>query len=97
MGRTVPTFTNIIDSELASWSKYRRGLPRDDQEVFDEIFRAAKRRLASNFYAMRTIPFESVIVSIVIEQGKELAVLRRRVERLEGKVLAVGEGVVVRE
>jgi hypothetical protein len=86
MGRTVPTFTNIIDSELASWTKYRRGLPRDDQELFDEIFRAAKRRLASNFYAMRTIPFESIIVSIVIEQGKELAEMKKRIGKMEEKV-----------
>ena len=29
MGRTVPTFTNIIDSEIAGWSKFRRGLQLD--------------------------------------------------------------------
>lgn len=97
MGRTVPTFTNIIDSELAGWSKYRRGLPRDDQELFDEIFRAAKRRLASNFYAMRTIPFESIIMSIVIEQGKHIAELKQRMEQLQKKVLPVGNGEIVEE
>jgi hypothetical protein len=83
MGRTVPTFTNIIDAEAESWSKYRRGLRKDDQDVFDDIFRAAKRRLASNFYAMRTIPFESIIMSIVIEQGKRIRQLEERVERME--------------
>jgi hypothetical protein len=82
---------------VASWSKYRRGLPRDDQEIFDEIFRAAKRRLASNFYAMRTIPFESIIMSIVIEQGRHIAELKRTIERLEKKVLPVGEAQVVEE
>ncbi|GJQ20866.1 MAG: hypothetical protein HBSIN02_12210 [Bacteroidia bacterium] len=97
MGRTVPTFTNIIDSELAGWSKYRRGLPRDDQELFDEIFRAAKRRLASNFYAMRTIPFESIIMSIVIEQGKHIAELKQRMEQLQKKALPVGNGEIVEE
>lgn len=97
MGRTVPTFTNIIDSELAGWSKHRRGLPRDDQELFDEIFRAAKRRLASNFYAMRTIPFESIIMSIVIEQGKHIAELKQRMEQLQKKVLPVGNGEIVEE
>ena len=78
MGRTVPTFTNIIDSELGSWSKYRRGLQQEDQEVFDEVFRAAKRHLATNFYAMRAIPFESIIMSIVIEQGKAIKELRMK-------------------
>ena len=85
MGRTVPTFTNIIDTELASWSKYRRGLHKKDQEVFDDIFRAAKKHLAENFYAMRTIPFESIMMSIILEQGKVIHEMRERVRRLEEK------------
>jgi hypothetical protein len=83
MGRTVPTFTNIIDQELASWSKYRRGLRAEDQEVFDELFRAAKLHLAENFYAMRTIPFESIMISIVLEQGKRIRALEDLCRKLE--------------
>ncbi len=83
MGRTVPTFTNINDDELSSWSKYRRGLHKDDQALFDEVFRAAKIHLAENFYAMRTIPFESIMMSITIEQRKLIRRLQDRIERLE--------------
>lgn len=83
MGRTVPTFTNIIDSEIASWSKFRRGLTQEDQEVFDDVFRAAKRHLATNFYAMRTIPFESIMMSIIIEQGKAIRELHREFSRTQ--------------
>jgi hypothetical protein len=85
MGRTVQTFTNIIDSEVASWSKFRRGLRKADQEVFDGIFRAAKRHLAENFYAMRPIPFESIIVSAMLEQQKEINVLQAEIARLKGE------------
>ncbi len=85
MGRTVPTFTNIIDDELSSWSKYRRGLHKDDQALFDEVFRAAKIHLAENFYAMRTIPFESIMMSITIEQRKLIRRLQDRIERLESQ------------
>ncbi len=83
MGRTVPTFTNIIDDEVASWSKFRRGLRKEDQEAFDEIFRAARLHLAENFYAMRTIPFESIMVSILVEQQKALHALRREIAALK--------------
>lgn len=83
MGRTVPTFTNVIHEELSGWSKYRRGLRKEDQEVFDEVFRAAQRQLASNFYAMRTVPFESIIMSIVIEQGKVIKQLWEMVAQLQ--------------
>jgi hypothetical protein len=85
MGRTVPTFTNIIDSELATWSKYRRGLRKEDQGVFDDIFRAAKLHLAENFYAMRTVPFESIMMSIAVEQRKLINKLQDRIVRLEGQ------------
>ena len=82
MGRTVPTFTNLIDAELASWSKFRRGLRKDDQEIFDEIFRASKLHLAENFYAMRAVPFESMMMSIVVEQQKAIQRLEKEVEKL---------------
>ena len=85
MGRTVPTFTNIIDMELSSWGKFRRGLRKADQETFDEMFRAAKQHLAENFYAMRTIPFESIIVSIALEQHK-------RIKKLEREIVTLAKG-----
>ena len=84
MGRTVPTFTDLIDHELAGWSKYRRGLRKEDQEVFDDIFRSARKHLAENFYAMRTIPFESIVMSMLLEQGKELRRLRERLAQGNG-------------
>ena len=75
MGRTVPTFTNIIDSEITSWSKYKRGLRKKDQEIFEDMFRACRKHLAENFYAMRTIPFESIIISIALEQHRRIRML----------------------
>jgi hypothetical protein len=80
MGRTLPTFTGIIDSEIESWSKYKRGLRKEDQEIFDDLFRAARIHLAENFYAMRTIPFESIIISMLIEQRKLIRKLQLQSE-----------------
>lgn len=82
MGRTVPTFTNILDSELESWSKYRRGLRKEDQDAFDDLFRFARIHLAENFYAMRTIPFESIVISMLIEQQKLIKQLQERTLRV---------------
>jgi hypothetical protein len=70
---------------VSSWSKFRRGLRKEDQEIFDEIFRAAKLHLAENFYAMRAVPFESMMMSILIEQMKAI-------RRLEEKFSAKGGG-----
>jgi hypothetical protein len=83
MGRTVPTFTNIIDDEVASWAKFRHALRAEDQDAFDDLFRAARIHLAENFYAMRTVPFESIMMSIALEQQKRLRRLEEQLRRLE--------------
>jgi ABC-type nickel/cobalt efflux system permease component RcnA len=50
--------------------------------VFDEIFRAAKLHLAENFYAMRAIPFESVMMSIAVEQQKAIRRLEEEIKKM---------------
>ena len=82
MGRTVPTFTMVIQQEMASWSKFRRGLRKEDQESLDELFRAARMQLASSAYAARPIPFESIAMSMLLAQQKMIKDLQRQ---LDGK------------
>ena len=67
---------------MSSWSKFRRGLRKEDQDAFDDIFRAAKKHLAENFYAMRTIPFESIMMSILVEQQKAILRLEEKIKRV---------------
>ena len=80
MGRTVPTFTQVVQAEMETWSKFRRGLRKEDQEAFDELFRAARLQLASSAYAARPIPFESIIISMLIMQQRMLKELQRHFE-----------------
>ncbi|MCX6135884.1 MAG: hypothetical protein NTV54_00085 [Ignavibacteriales bacterium] len=89
MGRTVPTFTNIIDHEIASWSKFRRGLRKQDQKFFDDLFRCARIHLAENFYTMRAVPLDSIMMSILLEQRKMIQELNDRIAALEeGRALS---------
>ncbi|MBI4535187.1 MAG: hypothetical protein HY708_02840 [Ignavibacteriae bacterium] len=78
MGRTVPTFTQVIQAEMETWSKFRRGLRKEDQEALDELFRAARMQLASSAYAARPIPFESIAMSMLIMQQRMIRELQRR-------------------
>jgi hypothetical protein len=77
MGRTVPTFTMVVQAEMETWSKFRRGLRKDDQEALDELFRAARLQLASSAYAARPIPFESIVMSMLIMQQRIIKELQR--------------------
>ncbi len=85
MGRTVPTFTMVVQEEMESWSKFRRGLRREDQEALDELFRAARLQLASSAYAARPIPFESIAMSMLLAQQRMIRALEARIAGLEDR------------
>ncbi len=79
MGRTVPTFTMVLQQEIDSWGKFRRGLRKEDQDVLDDLFRAAQLQLAGSAYAARPIPFESIAMAMLLFQ-------QQRIRKLEEKL-----------
>ena len=83
MGRTVPTFTMVIQQEMESWSKFRRGLRKEDQDALDELFRAARLQLAGSAYAARPIPFESIAMAMLLSQQRLIQQLHNRINHLE--------------
>lgn len=83
MGRTVATSTQLVLEEIERWGKFRRALRKEDQEALDELLTAAKFHSAAAAYASRVVPFETMLVSMLIEQQKQIKVLRERLDRRE--------------
>jgi hypothetical protein len=76
MGRTIPTFTCYLDNERASWASFRRALTQEDRASFDQLFRYARRQIAAASCATRAIPFEALVMAILLEQQKEIERLK---------------------
>jgi hypothetical protein len=66
----------VIQQEMESWTKFRRGLRREDQEALDDLFRAARLQLAGCAYAARPIPFESVAMAMLVAQQRAIRELQ---------------------
>ncbi len=75
MGRTLPSFTQLILGEQGALAKFRRALRREDQRALDDLFRAARYHVAAAAYASHLLPFETMLLAMLIEEHK-------RVERL---------------
>jgi hypothetical protein len=75
MGRTVPTFRQLIDDAIARWSKFRRALRREDQEYFDRLFRRVRTYTQAATYQASDNPMEAILLSIAIDQEKRLDAL----------------------
>ena len=76
MGRTLPTFTTVLDHEIAQWRPFRRALRREDQAAFDRLFALARRHVAEAAYAARPVPFDALVMAVLLEQQKQIEALR---------------------
>ncbi len=67
----------VVQAEMDTWSKFRRGLRKEDQDALDELFRSARMQLAGSAYAARPIPFESIVMSMLIMQQRMIRELQQ--------------------
>lgn len=83
MGRTVPTFRQLVEETAQRWAKFRRALRREDQEYFDKLFLHVRCYTQAATYQCNDNPMEAILLSIALDQEKRLATLERLL-RCEG-------------
>lgn len=76
MGRTEPTFRNLLDRLQGEWNDYRRGLNPREQRAFDALFQKARAHASASGNVCRVDPLESVFLSMLLEHEMELQTLR---------------------
>jgi len=82
MGRTLPSITQAFLQERQSLARFRRALRREDQRILDELLAASRQHLAAAAYASHLLPFEVMLLSMLLEQHKEVVRLRRQLEAI---------------
>ncbi|MEI7846002.1 MAG: hypothetical protein WCK35_09385 [Chloroflexota bacterium] len=86
MGRTLPTASMLIQQEEQSFARYRRALRRSDQVALDDLFASAHQHMAAAQYAAHALPFEVLLLSMLLEEHKEVMHLRQQMDVLMGTV-----------
>ena len=82
MGRTLPSITNAFLHEQQSLARFRRALRRTDQRALDDLFGASRHHLAAAAYASHLLPFEIMLLSMLVEEHKLVLHLQVELERL---------------
>ena len=85
MGRTVLPFSRVLEQEVQEWKKFRRGLRKEDQQFLDRLFEEARLHVQAGVYASRPWPFETILISILLEHEKALVELRAKLRAIEEK------------
>lgn len=82
MGRTLPSITQVFLQEQESFNRFRRALRRSDQITLDHLFAAARQHLAAAAHASHALPFEILLLAMLLEEHKEVTRLRDQIEEL---------------
>ncbi|HWR67164.1 MAG TPA: hypothetical protein VN364_13685 [Bellilinea sp.] len=85
MGRTLPSITQAFLEEEQAFNRFRRALRRTDQLALDELFASARQHLAAAAYASHALPMETFLLSMLLEQHKEVLRLRHQLEALRSQ------------
>jgi hypothetical protein len=89
MGRTLPSATQVFQMEEQSLSRFRRALRRADQRALDDLFDYAQKHIAEAGYAAHALPMEVYLLSMILEEHKQVLALRGQVEQVKSLLLAV--------
>ncbi|MFC4447708.1 hypothetical protein [Halorussus aquaticus] len=79
MGRTNPTFRDVLRSLEDSWADYRRALRRPDRDRFDRLWEDAHEHADAGGYLNHQNPMVVVLFSMLLAQ-------QQRIEDLEAEL-----------
>jgi len=76
LGRTVPSFRVLLEELILELSVFRRALRGDDRTAFDSLMNKAGQHASSVTVAPTLEPMHALFLSVLVEQEKELKLLR---------------------
>ncbi len=86
MGRTLATFTMLVNQALEEWGKFKRALRKEDQEILETLFSHARYHAQAGAYLAPTDPFSAMLLSMLIEERKAYLALEKRLHELEAQL-----------
>jgi hypothetical protein len=83
LGKTVPSFRLMLESEIAKWKEFVKALPgNSDKEAFEELMNYCRIHASAAGAAVRPIITDAMFMSILLSQEKELRKIKASLEKL---------------
>jgi hypothetical protein len=89
--RTDLSFSQVLEQEVQEWKKFQRALRKEDQQFLDRLFEKARLHIQAGGCVSRPWPFETILISILLEHEKALVELRSKIrvyEERDGKKIS---------
>jgi hypothetical protein len=90
MGKTLPPFSTLLESERRRWAPFKRALAKEDQRLFDRLFDDAKLQVQAGVMVSRPWAFETIVMAMLVEQEKRIARLSHQLDNMLGSRQGTG-------
>ena len=91
MGRTNPTYRDVLRSLHDSWEDYRRALRRPDQDRFDQLWKDARQHADAGGYLNHQNPMIVVLFSMMLAQQQRIEDLEAELEGAQSDATVADE------
>ena len=85
MGRTVPTWRNRVESELAALNAFRRALNSSDRKALDELMNGVRNRRAAGGMLPSIDVWKPMLISMILESYKKITELESVIKDLQSE------------
>ena len=83
VGRTIPSFRMILETEIAKWNGFLKGLPsKKEKEAFVELMNHCRRHAGAAGAAVRPIPTEAMIMAMLLAHEKMIREITKSIQEL---------------
>lgn len=86
MGRTVPTFREILEKEKKKWREFKKSLKKSERKNFEKLLEDCELHVSASSQVKSPNPFREMILSILLEQEKEIDSIKKKLDKLEESV-----------
>jgi len=74
----------VLETEIVKWKRFQQALPsRAEKEAFEELMNHCRRHACAAGAAVRPIPLEAMIMSMLLAHEKAILELKRLTQELE--------------
>ena len=85
MGRTVPTWRNRVEDELALLKAYRRGLNSGDRNSLDGLVNGVRNRRAAGGMLPSLDVWKPMLISMLLECCRKISELEKIIQKLQSE------------
>lgn len=83
VGRTVPTYREVLKEEKKKWKEFKNSLKEEEREVFERLLEDCELHVSAGSQVKSPNPFREMVMSMLLEQQKEIRFIKKKLDRLE--------------